>query len=38
MPPVRRIDKAAVMRALSTQFPRGEMKRVYTIIARLGGV
>jgi len=26
------VDKAGVMRALSKQFPRGEMKKVYTII------
>jgi len=25
-------DKATVMRALSKQFPRGEMKKVFTII------
>lgn len=29
-------DKAAVMRALSAQFPRNQMKKVYTLIARYG--
>ena len=29
-------DKAAVMRALSAQFPRDQMKHVYSALARLG--